>query len=94
MKYNIDFTKNFKKQYKKVKKQGKNLNKLFAIIEKLINGNELEEKYKNHQLINDKKYQNCFECHIEPDWLLIYKIQEKELILLLFATGRHSDLFK
>lgn len=82
MKYKIDYTKNFKKNYKKAKKQGKDLNKLFEIIEKLANGEELELKYKNHNLINNKKYVNCKECHIEPDWLLIYQVIDEELILL------------
>ena len=94
MKYKIDFTSNFKKQYKKIKKQGKDLNKLYEIIEKLANGEELESKYKNHNLISDKKYKECKELHIEPDWLLIYQIKDSELILLLFGTGSHSELFK
>lgn len=94
MKYKIDFTSNFKKQYKKLKKQNKNLNQLYEIIEKLANGEKLEIKYKNHNLIKDKKYKNCKECHIEPDWLLIYQINDNELILLLLATGSHSELFK
>lgn len=93
MKYNIDYTTNFKKQYKKLKKQGKDLTKLYKVIETLANGEQLEEKYRNHNLINDKKYKNCQECHIEPDWLLIYTIQDNKLVLLLFATGTHSDLF-
>lgn len=94
MKYNIDFTSNFKKQHKKIKKQGKDLNKLYEVINKLANGEELEPKYKNHELIDDKRYKNCKECHIQPDWLLIYQIQDNQLILLLFATGSHSELFK
>ena len=57
-----------------MKKQGKNLNKLLEVIEKLANGEQLNEKYKNHNLLNDKRYKNCKECHIEPDWLLIYYI--------------------
>lgn len=93
MKYKIDFTNNFKRQYKKVKKQGKDLSKLYEIIEKLAEGKELEPKYKNHNLINDKRYKDCKECHIEPDWLLVYLIKDSELILLLFATGSHSELF-
>lgn len=93
MKYQIDFTSNFKKQYKKIKKQGKDLNKLHEIIEKLANGEQLNQKNKNHNLLNDKKYKNCKECHIEPDWLLIYYINDNELILLLMATGSHSELF-
>lgn len=94
MKYNIDFTSNFKKQHKKAKKQGKDLGKLYEVISKLANDEELDSKYKNHDLIDDKRYKNCKECHIQPDWLLIYQIQDKELILLLFATGSHSELFK
>ena len=93
MKYKVDFTSNFKKQYKKIKKQGKDLNKLYEIIEKLAEGKELEPKYKNHTLLNDKRYKDCKECHIEPDWLLVYQIKDNELILLLFATGSHSELF-
>ena len=93
MKYKVDFTSNFKKQYKKIKKQGKDLSKLYEIIEKLAEGKELEPKYKNHTLLNDKRYKDCKECHIEPDWLLVYQIKDNELILLLFATGSHSELF-
>ncbi len=93
MKYKIDYTNNFKKQYKKIKRQGKDLNKLHEVIEVLSKGEELDPKYKNHKLVNDKIFKDCNECHISPDWLLIYKIQENELILLLFATGSHSDLF-
>lgn len=94
MKYKVDYTSNFKKQYKKVKKQGKDLSMLVEVIEKLVNGEELDSKYKNHSLINDKNYINCMECHIEPDWLLVYQIRDNELIMLLFAMGSHSELFK
>lgn len=93
MKYKINYTNNFKKQHKKMKKQGKDLNKLYEVINKLSKGEQLEEKYKNHKLVNDKNFKDCSECHIEPNWLLIYKIEDDELILLLFATGSHSDLF-
>ena len=93
MKYKIDYSNKFKKQYKKIKKQGKDLNKLFFVIEKLANGEKLDEKYRDHLLKDDKIFKNCHECHIEPDWLLVYKIQEDQLILLLFATGSHSELF-
>ena len=78
MKYNIDFTSNFKKQHKKVKKQGKDLSKLYEVINQLANGEELDSNYKNHYLIDDKRYKNCKECHIQPDWLLIYQIQDNE----------------
>ena len=92
-KYKIDLTSKFKRDYKKLKKQNKDIKKLENIIYKLANGEELETKYKNHKLVDDKKYKDCFECHITPDWLLVYKIKENELVLLLFATGTHSDLF-
>lgn len=93
MQYIIDYTTKFKKQYNKLKKQGKDLNKLQEIVIKLSNNELLDEKYKNHKLTDDRNYKDCYECHIEPDWLLIYKIKDEELILLLFATGSHSDLF-
>ena len=93
MKYRIDYTAKFKKQHKKLKKQGKDLNKLYEVVRILANGGVLEEKYKNHKLINNKTYEDCMECHITPDWLLVYKIKDDELVLLLFATGSHSALF-
>ena len=93
MKYQVDYTSDFKKQYKKMLKQGKDLTKLYSVIETLATGLELDKKYKNHKLSSDNKYYNCKECHIEPDWLLIYKIDNNSLILILFATGSHSDLF-
>lgn len=83
----------FKKGYKKIKKQGKDLNKLYTVIETLANGEILASKYKDHSLINDKYYKNCRECHIEPDWLLIYKYNKDELILFIVETGSHSELF-
>lgn len=92
-KYKIDFTKNFKKQLKKIIKQNKDINELLEIITKLANLEQLEPKYKNHKLIDDKTYKDCMECHIKPDWLLIYKYEDNELVLLLFATGSHSELF-
>ena len=93
-KYKVKYTSSFKKSLKKILKQGKDYNKLKAVITKLANKEELEEKYRNHRLSNDKDYVNCKECHAEPDWLLIYKYQEETLILLLVDTGSHSGLFK
>lgn len=92
-KYDIEITSKFKSDYKKIRKQNKDINKLIEVLEVLANGEELTEKYKNHKLINDKFFKECWECHIQPDWLLVYKIQDNELVLLLFATGSHSDLF-
>lgn len=92
-KYNVQYSKVFKNNLKKLLKQGKDIEKLLNIVDKLANQEELEQKYRNHNLISNKLFKNCKECHIEPDWLLIYKYQEDTLILLLIATGSHSDLF-
>lgn len=93
-KYKIDFTSNFKKQLKKIIKQNKDINELLEVITKLANLETLDSKYRNHNLINDKTYKDCSECHIKPDWLLIYKYVDDKLVLVLFATGSHSELFK
>lgn len=79
---------------KKVLKQGKEFKKIKTIIVKLANKEELEIKYKNHELTDNKKFKNCKECHVEPDWLLVYKYYENDLILLLVETGSHSEIFK
>ena len=93
VKYIIKFTGEFKKHYKKIKKQGKDIDKLKMVVAKLANKEELEEKYKNHMLTNSKHYKNCGECHIDPDWLLVYRYEEEELILLLVTTGSHAEIF-
>lgn len=93
LKYTVSFSSDFKKQYKKIKKQGKDINKLKEIIKHLANLEDLEPKYRNHMLNDNKYYKNCGECHIEPDWLLVYKYIDEQLILLLIATGSHSELF-
>ena len=72
-KYDIEITSRFKKDYKKIRKQHKDINKLIEVLEVLANGEELDPKYKNHKLIDDKTFKNCNECHIEPDWLLVIK---------------------
>ena len=92
-KYKIDFTSNFKNQLKKMVKQNKDISELLEVITKLANLESLDIKYRNHNLINDKTYKDCSECHIRPDWLLIYKYVDDKLILVLFATGSHSELF-
>lgn len=91
--YKVEYSSSFKKSLKKVTKQGKDIEKLLDVVDKLANNEELEEKYHNHNLISDKYYKDCRECHIEPDWLLIYKYVENDLILLLVKTGSHSELF-
>lgn len=92
-KYHVQYTSRFKKEFKKALKQGKDETKFLEVLKVIANGGELEAKYKNHKLINDKVFKDCNECHITPDWLLVYKYHDEELILLLFATGSHSNLF-
>jgi len=91
MSYEITYTKRFKKDLEIAKKRGKDLSKLFTIVEKLANGEELEVKYRDHTLSGD--YDGYRECHIEPDWLLVYAIYDDCLVLALARTGTHSDLF-
>lgn len=85
-------TTQFKKDIKLAKKQKKNLDKLFLVIDKIANGEKLEEKYKDHELSGN--YKGVRECHIEPDWLLMYEIVDDILVLVLNRVGSHSDLFK
>ena len=89
----IRMTTLFHRGFKKIVRQNKDLNDLVKVIGALANLETLDPKYKNHILINDKTYKDCLECHIQPDWLLIYKYMNNKLILVLFATGSHSDLF-
>ena len=92
-KYGVITSSRFNKQLKKIIKQGKNIEKLSIVVKKLANGERLEAKYNDHALSNNKYYRDCRECHIEPDWLLIYKYNNNELYLYLVETGSHSDLF-
>lgn len=71
----------------------KNKEKFLEVLNKIANGEELETKYRNHKLINNNIFKDCYECHISPDWLLVYIVQDEKLVLVLFATGSHSDLF-
>ena len=87
----IRFNNRMKRDIKLMKKRGKDLNKLEDILTKLAKMETLSEKNKDYQLIGEWK--DFRECHIEPDWLLIYKIENKELILFATAKGSHSDLF-
>ena len=81
----------FKKDYKRIVKRGYDMRLLEKVIELLANQKQLPEKNRDHQLSGD--YAGCRECHITPDWLLIYEVADEELILYLTRTGSHSDLF-
>lgn len=81
----------FQKDLKRLQKRGYDLDLLSAVIEKLAAGEPLPPKNRDHPLVGD--YSGCRECHIAPDWLLVYEIDGDALILYLTRTGTHSDLF-
>lgn len=91
MKYAVEMTSSFKHDFKVIKKRGYDLSLLYKVIDLLSNGESLPEKYRDHSLVGN--FKGFRECHIQPDWLLIYKIDNDKLILLLTSTGSHSDLF-
>ncbi|RDU63210.1 type II toxin-antitoxin system YafQ family toxin [Helicobacter didelphidarum] len=88
--YQVDFSTQFKKDYKKIVKQG-HKEMVDSLIEKLANGEILESKYKDHVLQGN--YQGYRECHIKPDLLLIYKKNENLLLLTCMRIGSHSEVF-
>lgn len=91
MKYTIEISSKFKKDYKLAKKRGYNMALLQEVVDLLASGETLPEKYRDHSLTGD--YNGYRECHVLPDWLLIYRIENDLLILGLTRTGTHSDLF-
>ncbi len=91
MKRDIVWTAKFKKDYKLAIKRGLNIGLLDDIIRTLARGEMLPEKYKDHELTGD--WIGHRECHIQPNWLLIYRIEDNVLVLTLSRTGTHSDLF-
>ncbi len=91
MKYEIIRTSKFKKDFKLALKRGCNPTLLLETVRILANGEQLDELYKDHSLKGN--YEGYRECHIQPDWLLVYKITDSVLILTLYRTGTHSDLF-
>ena len=90
-KYTIKHTTRFTKYYKLAKRRNMNLDLLKDIVTKLANGEPLDEKHKDHPLSGD--WIGHRECHILPDWLLVYRIEDEVLVLTLSRTGTHSDLF-
>ena len=89
--YTIRWSSRFRKDYKKMKRQGKDMAKLDAIIASIATRANLPESQHDHELSNNWAHHR--ECHIAPDWLLIYEISDSELYLYLTRAGTHSDLF-
>lgn len=89
----IEFNVQFKKDYKLALKRGCDPKKLEDVITMLANEQPLPAVYRDHALTNSRNYKNVRECHIQPDWLLVYRIKREVLVLELLRTGTHSDLF-
>ncbi len=87
----VVWTARFKKDYKLALKRHLNIRLLDDVVRALAKDEILPEKYKDHALIGD--YAGYRECHIQPDWLLVYRLEDDVLVLTLFRTGSHSDLF-
>lgn len=87
----VFYSSRFKKDYRRVKKQGRDVELLLDVVDLLAAEEPLDFRYQDHALAGD--YKGHRECHIQPDWLLIYKIDGKQLLLTLTRTGTHSELF-
>lgn len=92
MMYDLILTGKFKKSLKLAKKRGLDISLMNEVVDILQSGKKLDEKYRDHELKG--KYKGFRECHIQPDWLLIYLIENDVLTLTLVDTGTHSGLFK
>ena len=90
--YDVRPTAKFERDVKRAKRRGYDVSLLAGVVAKLAAGETLPEKHRDHLLTGD--YAGCRECHIAPDWLLIYEIYGNELLLYLTRTGTHSDLFR
>lgn len=89
--YSISYSNKFKKSVRLAKKRGYSIELLEEVVDKLQKNGKLPKQYKSHLLTEN--YQDCWECHIKPNWLLVWKQNDTELTLLLLDTGTHSDLF-
>ena len=92
MKYKLSVSNRFKKDVRLLQKRGYNIKLLQEVIDVMLEGKELDAKYRDHALHGE--FEGTRECHIRPDWLLIYTKFEDRLILFLSYTGTHSDLFR
>ncbi len=88
----IQYSHQFKKDFKRIKKRGWPLQELKDVLDELVKEHVLPPKYHDHQLTGDQK--DFRECHIQPDWLFIYRVQKDILTLVAQRTGTHSDLFQ
>ena len=88
----IKYTRQMERDLDRMKRQGKDIRKLAAVVTQLAARQSLPSKNRDHKLKG--KWSDFRECHIEPNWLLMYRIIEDRLILLCAATGTHDDLFK
>ena len=92
MRYAIRYSGQFKRSYKLCKKRGYDMSKLETVIRLLAENGELPAAYRPHKLVG-RHWSGYWECHIEPDWLLVWDQNDRELVLLLLDTGTHSDIF-
>ena len=90
--YSVDYTNRFKKDLKRCFKRGLDISKIQQAVKLLELNGELPMEYKPHKLVG-KKGDATWECHIQPDWLMIWEQNDKHLTLLFLETGTHSDLF-
>ena len=88
-----EYTGQFKRDYKLALRRGCDPKELEKVIMLLCNEQPLPDQYRDHALVNSRNHKNIRECHIQPDWLLIYQVLQDTLILRLIRTGTHSDLF-
>ena len=89
--YKLVYTHQFKRSLRRCVKRGLDVLLLKEVVEVLRKGETIPAKYRAHRLSG--KYANCWECHIQPDWLLLWEINDCELLLILLDTGSHADIF-
>lgn len=92
--YDLSVSALFKNQFKLISKNQNLKLKVIDVITKLANGKQLENKYKDHKLVNFFGYSDCRECHVAPDCLLVYRKLDDKLVLVLVSVGKHNNVFK
>lgn len=91
MTYEIVYSPQFAKSLRRCQKRGFDMSEFVKVSSILADGGKLPEKYRQHKLTGE--YAGCWECHIKPDWLLVWKRNDRELLLLFIMTGSHTDIF-